>query len=227
MPASTDYIPAKIADFALWLDNFADLIAATPVAFGLTAPDAVAISAENTTFQTAFSVSTTPATRTSATVAATKGARESAVAICRPFAMRINANQSVSDLQRVELGLTVRTVVPTPVPPPSTTPVLSLRGAIANQFTLDFRDSANPDPKAKPQNVLSCEVVMAIGVAAAVDPNVLPTAMVVTKTPFALPLPNGSAGKIVTLFARWRNRSGAGGVSAAGPWSPQFTSNAI
>ena len=224
---STDYIPQKLADFAIWIANFSALITAAPTDYGLVAGDATAIAAQNTAFQDAYAISSTPATRTSSTIAATTGARFSALAVVRPYAMRINANQTVSDEQRVDLGLTVRTVVPTPVPPPITAPVLNLRAAVPGQYTMDFRDAVNPDPKAKPTNVLSCEIVRAVGVAPAVDPAVLPTALVVTKSPFVLTFAPSDAGKVVTLFARWRNRSGPGGIAAAGPWSAQFTGTVI
>lgn len=219
----TDYVPAKLADFAVWLANFATLIAADPTDYGLITGDATAISAQNTAFQAAYAISSTPTTRTSATIATTNGARISALSIVRPYAMRINANQTVTDAQRVDLGLTVRTVTPTPVPPPATAPVLSLRSAIPGQYTVDYRDASNPAPRSKPANVLGCEIVMAIGTAPAVDPDVLPTKVVSTKTPFQVQFAPGDTGKTVTFYARWRNRSGSSGISAAGPWSAQFT----
>lgn len=218
-----DYIPAKLADFSDWLENFATLIAVDPTDYGLIAGDASAISAQNTAFQAAYLASTNPITRTSATVATTRGARAAALAVVRPYAMRINANQTVTDAQRADLGITIRTVTPTPVPPPATAPVLSLRAAIPGQYTMDYRDSVNPDPKAKPGNVIGCEIVMALGVAPAVDPDVLPTKAISTRAPFALGFAPGDKGKVVTLYARWRVRSGSSGISAAGPWSAQFT----
>lgn len=222
-----DYIPAKIADFSVWLLNFATLIAAAPTDYGLIAGDATAISAQNTAFQAAYLVSSTPATRTTATIATTNGARLAAEAVIRPYAMRINANQTVSDAQRVDLGLTVRTVVPTPVPPPTTSPVLVFQAATPLQHTLQFRDSLTPTSKAKPLNVIGLELFVAVGTVAAVDPSQASYRLTATKAPFNVPFAEGDRGKIATYFARWTNRSGAGGVAATGPWSVSLVSGII
>lgn len=214
-----DYIPARLADFALWLDNFATTIAVDPTDYGLLAGDSTAISAQNTAFQTAFGISSDPMTRTTATIATTNGARLAAEAVCRPYAMRINANQTVTDAQRVALGLTVRTVVPTPIPAPATSPALMLEAATPGRHTLQVRDSATPTSKRKPFGVVGLELWVAVGTVPAVSPAAGAFRQISTKTPFAVTHSNADAGKTATYFGRWVNRSGPSGIAAAGPWS--------
>ena len=79
--ANAPYIPAKDALFAAWLLNFSTLLTASPVTYGLTAPDAVTVAGVNGTFQAAYATATNPATRTSGAVAATDVARLDAEAI--------------------------------------------------------------------------------------------------------------------------------------------------
>ncbi len=120
MPTNQDYIPQKLADFALWLDNFSTLITAGPTTYGLIAGDATAIAAFNTSFQTAYAISNTPATRTSGAIANTTAARIISTSGVRPYAIRISQNASVDPADKVAVGVTVRSTTITPVPPPTT-----------------------------------------------------------------------------------------------------------
>jgi hypothetical protein len=222
-----DYIPAQMALFAVWLANFAALVAANPTNYGLTAADAAAITAQNDAFQAAYAESSNPATRTSATIATTAGARIAAQAVIRPYAMRINANQSVSDAQRVDIGITVRTVVPTPIPPPSTSPALIFVQATPGRHELQVRDSTTPQTKAKPAGVVGLELWVATGIVAAIDPSSGVFRQVTTKSPFGVEFAAADKGKVATYFGRWLNRSGTSGISANGPWSAPLSAIVI
>ncbi len=222
-----DYIPAQLALFAVWLQNFATRVAAAPTDFGLTAADAAAITAQNDNFQAAYLESSSPATRTSATVATTAGARIAAQSVVRPYAMRINANQSVSDAQRTDMGITVRTVVPTPIPPPTTSPALIFVAATPGRHELQVRDSTTPATKAKPAGVIGLELWVATGLVAAIDPSSGVFRQVTTKSPFGVQFVAGDKGKVATYFARWLNRSGTSGIAANGPWSAPLSAIVI
>lgn len=216
---SATYIPAKDADFALWASNFSALITATPTAYGLIAGDAVAIASVNSPFQAAFLLSTNPATRTSPTVATTRGARASAEAVMRPYAMRINANQSVTNAQRLNLGLTVRVTTPTPIPAPATSPALVLVAAVPGQMELQYRDSSTPTAKAKPFGAVALALFSKVAATPTADPADATFAALVTKTPFLVPFTSPEAGQTATFFARWVTASGPSGIAQNGPWS--------
>ncbi len=214
-----DYIPAKIADRAAWYSNFDSKITAAPVSYGLTAPQAAVIAAAVLAFSNAYAASSDPSTRTSATVAATTAADAAAKATCRPYAMQINANPAVTDEQRVDLGLKVRSTTPTPTPPPATSPVLSLSSQGPGVVTIASADSSTPSRKAKPAGVIGLELALKVGTAFEVDPNAAPIWGTTTKSPVDIALPAMSGGKHVTLFGRWVTRSGASGIAQKGPWS--------
>ena len=57
------------------------------------------------------------------------------------------------------------------------------------------------------------------GVVAATDPDQCTHVADFTKSPFNLAYDAASQGKISTLFARFKTRSGPQGISQAGPWS--------
>lgn len=222
------YIPAADAGFRNWLVNFAALITAAPATFGLVAADAVTIQAQADAFDAAYTLATDPATRTAPTVAAKDAARRDAEAVVRPYAMQINANDAVTDQSRADLGLTIRKTVPTPIPAPASAPALALRALGVGTATLGYSDTAAPNGKAKPDGVTGVDIVTAAGVAPAVDPTAGNLYGIVTKSPFRVNFGAADNGKVCTVFARFRTRSGPAGVAQTGPWSAplSFTINA-
>lgn len=213
------YIPAPDAMFSNWLLNFSTLISANPTSFGLVAADATAIAAQNSAFQTAYTAAVDPTTRTSATVAAKDSAKSSALFVVRPYAMRINGSASVNNQQRVDLGLTVRKAVPTPVAPPTSAPALQIIGATPGNVKLGYKDTAQPDGKAKPYGAVAIQLYSVAGVSAAVDPSQAAFMAQVTKSPFLVTFDGSQRGKIATVFGRYVTRSGPGGIAQTGPWS--------
>lgn len=220
------YIPPPDALFANWLLNFATLIAATPTAYGLIAGDATAISAVNTAFQAAYTVAIDPSTRTAATIAAKDGARATAEATCRPYAIAVRNNASVSDLLKVGLGVTVPNPVPSPIPAPTTEPVVSLVKASPLEMTLAYKEVGSLG-KSKPFGAIGVEVWRSIGTVAATDPAQCSFVGTVTKSPFRQSFLDADRGKIATFFARFSTRSGPGGVAQVGPWSASLVSHII
>lgn len=219
MPLYPPYIPRKIADRALWYTNFDTLLTAAPTTYGLTAPDAVAVAAAVLAFTNAYALSSNPATRTSATIAQTQLEDANAQAIIRPYAVRISANPSVDPADKVSIGVTVRSTTPTPIPPPLTVPAVTLASAMPLTHTLQYYDTSTPTSKAKAAGSIGIEIFRAIGTTPAVDPAQATYYGTFTKSPLRSTFSAGDQGKICTYFARWVNRSGAGGTASVGPWS--------
>src|SRR5205814_710535 len=106
------------ADLLAWVTAYSQKITATPTAYGLVAAQATALAAVVTSFTTALSTATNPATRTRGTVAAKDAARTPLVAMARDLARIINAFPSITNQQRIDLGLTPRKDVVSPINPP-------------------------------------------------------------------------------------------------------------
>lgn len=213
------YIPAKDADFALWLENFATLIAAAPTTYGLASGDATVISAANTAFQAAFLDATNPTTRTSATIAEKDAQRASATSTVRPYAVAVSRNSGVLDVDKVAVGVNLFPVGRTPVPPPITQPVLNLVQGTPGVLTLGYADASTPASKAKPVGVTGLQIFVSLGTAPVSDPALATFREVATKSPVQLGFSGPDAGKVASIFGRWVTRSGAGGVASVGPWS--------
>lgn len=221
------YIPSKDADFENWFANFSTLLTATPVAYGLTAPDAVIVAAAYTAWNAAFLLATNPTTRTSATIAQKDAERASAEATVRPYAQAISKNASVSDALKTGIGVNLINTGRTPIPPPLTTPTLSFRAATPLVHQLGYTDSALPAGKAKPFGAIGIELWRAIGTVPAVDPSQADYYAQFTKSPLTVDFASGDVGKQCTYFARWVTRSGPAGKSQPGPWSAPLTVGVI
>lgn len=226
MPAPS-YIPARDADFESWLLNFTTLLTATPVTYGLTAPDAVACAAQYTAWNPAFLAATDPVTRTTVTVAAKDAARVTAEAVVRPFAQDISRNASVDPGDKVAIGVNLPNFAPVPIPPPLTFPQLSFRSAEPLVHILQWQDSGLGTGKQKPFGAIACELYRSVGTVPATDPEQATYLASFTKSPLRSTFIAGQVGKVCTYFARWVTRSGPGGVAQTGPWSAPLTVSVI
>lgn len=216
MPAS--YLPSSDLAFAAWLLNFSTLLTAAPATYGLTAPDAVIVAAQETAFSAALTLATDPGTRTPATVAAKDAARVLAEATVRPYATAISRDTGVLPGDKAAIGVTVPDPSRTPIPAPTSAPVLSVRSMAVGQVIADFRDSVDPTPRAKPFGVIGLQLFNSFGTVAATDPTQLNFAGQFTKTPLTIST-SGQSGKIMSTAARWVTRAGPGGLAQVGPWS--------
>lgn len=215
---STDYIPKRDADAAIWFENFSTLLTANPTLYGLTAPIALVVAGVNATFQSAFLTSSNPSTRTAGTVAAKDVARAQAELVTRPYAVLISLNAAVSDMDKADIGVTIRQTVPSPIPAPMDAPDLSIQSAIPNQVRLTYKTPGTIG-RAKPFGSIGVELIASIGTVFATDPSQCSPAGTWTRAPFQFQIDPTDAGKKISLFARYVTRSGPGGQAQAGPWS--------
>ena len=221
MPAS--YIPATDAGFDAWMDNFATLLTADPTAYGEDAPSALVVQEAYDAWSAAYLLATNPSTRTSPTIADKDAERVNLDAAARPTAQRINARSSVTNIQRSDLGITIRKTTRTPVPPPATAPEIVLRSLIPGVAELQIRDSTTPTTKAKPAGVIGCELWVKVDALPTADPAEASLAKITTQTPNTLSFNAPQAGLVASVFGRWTTRSGPNGVAQVGPWSSATT----
>ncbi len=210
------YLPQPLPAFKTWLDNFAALITANPALYGLVTGDAVTIQTAADAFDTAYAISTAPTTRSPTTVQTTLTARNTAVQIVRGYARIILANAGVADADKTALGLKIRDTVNTPIPAPLTNPVITVIGCTPGQITCRYHDSSqSTNIKAKPFGAAQMQLFVAFGTVAPVNPAATPFYGVVTKAPFAINCPAGSAGQTAFIYGRWVTQRGL-----TGPYSP-------
>jgi hypothetical protein len=213
---ATPYIPPKDSDLLAWATNFDNLITATPAVYGLVAADATAITAVVAPYQAAQAVVDNPATKTSVTVAAKNTAKQAMLAVVRVYAQTIAHNAGVTDADKLALGLNLPNTSPSPIPAPTSSPILTVIGATPGQLTIRFADSNTPDKRSKPQGVTQMQLFVQVSTTAGDDPADASFYAAVTKQPFAVDFEVADAGKIATLWARWQTRTGLTGPFSLG-----------
>lgn len=209
------YIPSRDSELDPWCLNFKTLIAANPTNYGLVAGDATAITNAFNSWHTAYLAATNPTTRTHATVTTKNEQKANVLTVVRGYAATIRANHAVSDELKIGLGLRIHDTQPTPIPPPSTYPMLTVAGMGQGLQDLRAADQATPTKRAKPEGAAGLLLFRAVGVAPITDPTLAGFLSFVSRTEYQSHFISADNGKIATYFARWTNAKGE-----VGPWGP-------
>lgn len=200
---SVQYIPSRDADFMVWIDNFSELLTAAPTDYGLTSSDATALAALTADFDSALSAATNGSTRGPSTIAAKDSARAAAEARARQLATIIQANPSVTEQQKTDLGLTVRKTNKTPVPPPTTSPLLTFKAATPLQHTLKYADQETPFSRSRPFGAVALMLSVWIRPAGTPPSGPPDQTLTITRNPVGVTFTNADVTKMATYTARW------------------------
>ncbi len=211
-----DYIPKSDDGFRNWLQNFSNLIQQDAARYGLQPPDAAVISGMYTDFDTVFALVQSPATRTPGLVLQKDAIKASSKASCRVYAQQIKANAGVSDQDKLQLGLHINDTTKTPIPAPSSAPILNITGAFSGEHILRYADENTPTSRAKPPGVTQMELYVHVGPGATADWQEAEYVGVFTKNPIQYTFTPDKAGMTATYFARWRTAKGLEGPMSLG-----------
>jgi hypothetical protein len=121
----------------------------------------------------------------------------------------------VSDAERAALGITVRQE-PSPIGPPTTSPICTIECGARLQQTLRFVDSATPTRKAKPQGAIGVEIWNKVGTAPPAGEADLRFVAVDTNSPYVMNFDSADGGKTNYVWMRWVSPTGE-----RGPWGEQ------
>jgi hypothetical protein len=186
-------------------------ITAAPASWGLLPLDAVSLASDVADYVTAYNLAADPATKTKATVEQKLTAKDILVAHLRSIGRRIQANPSITNSQRAELGLTVKDP-PSPIPAPSTRPVTSIVAVLERTVKARLVDETTPTSRAKPHGVSEAEVFSHVGATAPADLADWTYQGQASRTSFAVTFPASVAsGSKIWICARWCNHRGAPG----------------
>lgn len=203
--ATKDFLPSKDAELLAWSTSFAQKITATPTAFGLVMSQATSYQTLHDAFDAALATSTDPATRTRGTISWKTDKRAAMKLMARELARIINAFPSITNQQRIDLGLNPRAGEISPIQPPQDPPVLEVLAAVGR--TLKVRLHAlGSDRRGKPDGCDGATVMSYIGSAPPADITEWVFQGSTTRTLFDVEFPPSvPAGAQVWLAAFWFN----------------------
>ena len=197
-----------------WSLNFSTLISAAPIPVGLTAAQATAYAGLHALFSTAMA-GVDPGVRTSASVAAKNSARNNLKISARLLAKLVEGTATVSNAQKITLGLNVR-AVPTPSPIPPTAPALEVISASGVTVKIRLHDSASGSRRGKPVSVSGASVFSFTGALAPADIGAWKFEGNTGRTRLTLTFPTSlAAGTKVWFAAFWFNGSKQSGPLCA------------
>jgi len=212
---ANSWIPTLDGPLDTFVNNFQTLIAASPTAYGLVAGDATAITAAYTAWHAAYLAAVNPTTRTHATITTKNVQKANVLSVVRGYGATIRVNRAITDALKIGLGLHIRDTVPTPVPPPSTYPLLTIDSFNLGTLELHAADQDTPDKKARPTGTSGLLLFSIVGPEPAIEPTGLAFNAFLTRPKFENTFSPADSGKTVTYFGRWTN-----GKGELGPWSP-------
>lgn len=143
MPADRDYLPAREAEFSLWVQNYLLKMDALAVTLGLTAADVAELDVAVTTWTLRYGEFRAGRDATRAAQLSKNTAKVALKAMVRRQVKRLQASPAITDARRAELGVTVPSPVRSPVAPPPETP--SLRLYFGDRGRIRLRYGPNPD----------------------------------------------------------------------------------
>jgi len=197
------------ADLALdnWSKNFDARVTPAPIPLGLSVAQAAEFHVVALDFTARLAIATNPATRTKGSVAAKDVARAALRAKAAQLIKIISATPTVTPTQRIDLGLNVRDAIPSPIPAPTSRPLLCL----TPEGDIHLMDESDPARKGRPIGVKGAVIFTKVCPATEPPPTTLEQTTftgIATRPHFTLSLPQGADTKKLYALARWFNQRG-------------------
>lgn len=205
--------PPTDAGLLAWSLNFSTRITAAPVPLGLTAGQATSYATLHTNFSNAMAA-IDPGERSKSLVSTKNLARTALKTSARQLASIIQGQPTVTDAQKIDLGLTVRNA-PTPIPPPANAPGITIVATTGNTVKIRLTDLVDSANRGKPAGVDGASVFSFIGAAAPTEESEWNFEGVTSKTRLDIEFPETVApGAKVWFTAFWFNNRKENGPAA-------------
>jgi hypothetical protein len=206
-----------------WGITYSAALTADEAAYGIDAAASLIISNALTPAVAAFALGgvtnrqpNDPANYTQPNRAALTAALDAFLAVAAPLAVQIQADDGVSDEDKLAAGIQPRNFTRTPVPAPVTAPSLSLVSATSGVHQIEYADTSTPGSRKKPAGVMQIQLLLQVhaqATAADIDLAQLNTQQAIS--PLRITHDAGDDGKIATYWSRWVTRSGLNGPMGA------------
>jgi hypothetical protein len=217
-------VPLKDSLLVPWSTNFDTRITATPTTFGLTAAQATAYTALHDPFVAGYNAmmaARADGTRSEAQTAIKDAAKTALLAMARELYSFVQANTSVSDADKILLGVKPRDYSKSTISAPTARPGMDLVSVVARTVTVHIHDSASSSKRGKPAGAISAWVYTYVGSEYPSDPSMWQFQGAFNKPEAEIVFPDSVAsGAQVWICAAWASRRGE-----TGPVSVPITTN--
>lgn len=217
-------IPLKDSLLVPWANNFATRISASGNPYSVSTAQQTEMTARTTAFVDAYNAlmdARADGTRAASQTAAKDSAKDSLLELGRELYAFIAANTSISDADKILVGVHVRAAGASPVPAPTARPGIDLVSVVARTVTVHIHDSASSTKRGKPAGAVSAWVYTYVGAEYPSDPSLWQFQGAFNKPEAKIVFPDSVAnGAQVWICAAWVNRRGE-----TGPVSVPITTN--
>lgn len=214
MATSSSFLPSTDAALLAWSLNFSTKITASPTDYGLTADQATAYTAVHADYAAALAACE-PGVRSKSAVQAKNAARDTLKIQARLLSNLVQGTATVTNAQKIDLGLTVR-AQPTPIPPPANPPTLDIVAVAGRSVRIRLHDLDNAGKRGKPAGVKGAAVFSFVGAEPPADPGQWKFEGNITRTIVDVAFPLATApGTLVWLMAAWFNERAQSGPNCA------------
>ena len=219
-----NYIPRPDAEFDGWQVNWVTFAAANAVALGLDPLiDIPVIQAAQTAWDGDYDGHLTAAAAAQAARAAKDTERATFEAMLRSFSQQIQKRTGTTDALRAGLGITVPDTEPTPVPAPTTAPVLNIVTSERLRHVVEASKTAlEGGGLGKPPGVRGVQLWRKIGDPAPASEADLEFVSEFTRTRMTLDYQMAQGGLTVYYQARWVGTRGD-----SGPWGELVSATVV
>jgi hypothetical protein len=213
-------IPRKDSALAAWSANFNTRGVAAPEDFGLTEAQMAAYTPLHTAFIDALSAVDTPGARSKALVAAKEAQKKPLLSYARELYSFVQASRTVSDENKILIGVHVKDTEPTPHPAPDFGPGIQVKSVSLNSVLIQLINTAEEGRRGRPHGVAGASIFTHVGETAPTTPDGWTfegnTRRMKALVVFDASLPPGTK---VWFTAFWRNSRDESGPACA----PVFT----
>lgn len=199
-----DFIPSGDAEFDAMLTLLANTVNTNAAAYGEDLGSLTALNTARSAWALAWPNYNNALAQAEGATATKVSARTDVEAELRALNRRVQARDTVTDTAKLQAGLPVHDPSNSPLPPPTSAPLLQVDTSQRLMHTISFRDAANPNRRGKPPGVFGCSLYVKIGTPPA---NLADATFVAvdTRSPYLFEFEPEDAGKIAYWIACWVN----------------------
>ena len=197
------YIPDTDSAFNDWAKQFNEYVKINFAALGLTIADSTKLDGAFVKWENGYNGHLAAIAASEAASQTKISEKSSLTSIIREDTKKIQANPSVTNAQKAELGITVPKGTKTAAPVPTTRPIADVDNKQRLQHIIHFFDEGSQKSKAKPEGVRGCEIWCKIGGTAPLDYSETKYLATDTKTPYIAHFDGADGGKTAHYMLRF------------------------